>query len=42
MSTPASQDGGRKHTAEEVASHYRKFLTELDRLSIAIDQLRVP
>jgi len=34
--------GGRKHTAEEVASHYRKFLTELDRLSIAIDQLRVP
>ena len=33
---------GRRYKAEEVTELYRKFLAEVDRLVIAIDQLRVP
>ena len=34
--------GGRKHTSDEITQLCRKFLSELERLSVAIDQLRVP
>ncbi len=32
----------RRYTADEIVAIYRKFLSELDRLVIAIDSLRVP
>src|SRR5436190_19120 len=32
----------RRHKAAEIVAIYRKFLTEISRLVIAIDQLRVP
>jgi len=34
--------GGRKEPADEALGHYRAFLTEIERLTAAIDQLRVP
>ena len=33
---------GKRYSSDEIAAIYRKFLGELDRLVIAIDQLRVP
>ena len=37
-----ARHGGRKHTGDEIAGLYRKFLGELERLCVALDQLRVP
>lgn len=34
--------GGRKHSPAEALAQYRGFLTEIERLTGAIDQLRVP